>query len=145
MNSDLERFITAQQRDYATALAEVRGGCKLSHWMWYIFPQIAGLGYSSISVYYSVKSPEEARDYLENDYLRGNLVEICRALLALPTQNPVEVFGYTDAQKLRSSMTLFDLVATRYAFNEVVFRQVLDRFFDGREDAATIQILETMY
>ena len=144
MHYDLQRFIDAQQRNYATALAEVQRGQKREHWMWYIFPQIKGLGFSQTSVYYAIQSPDEAYEYLENTYLHDNLVNICNALLALSTDDPVSIFGHTDAQKLRSSMTLFDAVSVRYQLNEGIFKQVIDKFFHGQADAVTVRILNSM-
>ena len=107
MSYNLDRFITAQKRDYADALSEIKSGRKRSHWMWYIFPQIHGLGMSGTAQYYAIQSLDEAKAYLKDSYLRGNLIGICEVLLQLDTSNAVAVFGGIDAIKLRSSMTLF--------------------------------------
>lgn len=136
---DLDRFIKAQEQDYETALKEIRQGRKRSHWIWYIFPQIAGLGLSSISQYYAIASMEEAKAYMENAYLRGHLLEISKALLALDSSDPGRVMGYPDDLKLRSSMTLFAEAAPE----EPVFQEVLDKYFDGEKDQRTLDILRT--
>ena len=134
---DLSRFIVAQQRDYQTALAEIQNGRKMSHWMWYIFPQIQGLGKSLTSQYYAIQDIDEARDFLKNSYLRNNLVQICQALLLLQTNNATEVFGKPDDMKLRSSMTLFACASE----GDSVFTQVLIKFFDGKPDNRTKKLL----
>lgn len=135
----LERFIIAQERAYATALNEIRNGRKLTHWMWYIFPQIAGLGTSTTSRYYGIKSLEEAKEYLNNELLKAHLTEISNALLELNTNNPIEVFGGIDSLKLKSSMTLF-----AYVSDNEIFNKVLDKFFSGEKDQLTIQICDNM-
>lgn len=134
---DLERFVTAQARDYEIALREVRAGCKRSHWMWYIFPQIQGLGRSETAQYYAIQSTEEAKAYLAHPILGMRLQEISIALLGLATSDPQAVFGYTDSLKLRSSMTLFYQVSHYF-----VFERVLKKFFGGELDKNTISILE---
>lgn len=134
---DLERFVTAQARDYEIALREVRTGCKRSHWMWYIFPQIQGLGRSETAQYYAIQSAEEAKAYLAHPILGMRLQEISIALLGLATSDPQAVFGYTDSLKLRSSMTLFYQVSHYF-----VFERVLKKFFGGELDKNTISILE---
>ena len=105
--------------------------------MWYIFPQIKGLGRSSTASYYSIDNLEEAREYMENEYLRNNLLNISSELLKLETNNPVDIFGHTDSKKLRSSMTLFELVSD----NEV-FSLVLEKYFDGKRDERTLDLLK---
>ena len=138
---DLSRFITSQQTDYPTALAEIKSGKKTTHWIWYIFPQIKGLGQSSPSVYYAIQSLEEARQFLAHPYLGANLIEISKALLELESNNPVGVMGtHTDAVKLRSSMTLFSIADE----TQPVFQAVLDKFFDGKPDPLTISILKAL-
>ena len=109
MAYDLSRFHKAQQGSYETALAEIRSGRKCSHWIWYIFPQIQGLGFSSTAQYYAIENLEEAKAYLADPVLRERLLEISNALLALDSCDPSEVMGYPDDLKLRSSMTLFSL------------------------------------
>ena len=110
---DLNRFLSAQRRDYAAALREIRSGRKRSHWIWYIFPQVAGLGMSSTSQFYAISGLDEARAYLSEPTLRAHLLEISGALLALEESDPTAVFGFPDDLKLRSSMTLFAAAASR--------------------------------
>ena len=136
MAYDLSRFHKAQQGSYETALAEIRAGRKRSHWIWYIFPQIQGLGYSSTAQYYAIENLEEAKAYLADPVLRERLLEISNALLVLDNCDPSDVMGYPDDLKLRSSMTLFSLADPECT----VFRDVLDKFYDGREDPRTIAL-----
>ena len=133
----LDRFLDAQRGDYAAALAEVRRGRKTSHWMWYIFPQIAGLGQSSTARYYSIRDLEEAREYYAHPVLGQRLREISGALLELRGSDPVAVFGGIDSMKLKSSMTLFALAAP----DDPLFRQVLDKYYGGEQDVLTLRIL----
>ena len=133
----LDRFLDAQRGDYAAALAEVRRGRKTSHWMWYIFPQIAGLGQSSTARYYSIRDLEEAREYYAHPVLGQRLREISGVLLELRGSNPVAVFGGIDSMKLKSSMTLFALAAP----DDPIFQQVLDKYYGGEQDALTLRIL----
>lgn len=142
--SDLKRFIDAQRRDYGTALQEIQFGRKSSHWMWYIFPQIQGLGFSSTSKYYAVHDLKEAQDYLNDPYLNHNLVTICEALLFLDTSDAYKVFSSPDDMKLRSSMTLFEAAADKAGRTDEkeIFAKVLDRFFRGERDQRTIDILQ---
>ncbi|MBO5557016.1 MAG: DUF1810 domain-containing protein [Oscillospiraceae bacterium] len=137
MIRDLERFTRAQEQDYARALSEIRSGRKRSHWMWYIFPQLAGLGMSSTSQFYAIDGLEEAAAYLLHPVLGPRLREISGALLDLDTDNPSAVFGWPDDLKLHSCMTLFH----RAAPEEAVFPQVLDKYFGGREDSQTLRLL----
>ena len=123
--SDLSRFHQAQKYDYDIALQEIKNGRKESHWMWYIFPQIQGLGYSSTAQYYAISDMAEAKAYLKDNVLRCRLVEISQALLDLPANDAMEVFGVPDNMKLRSSMTLFSMAAPEIS----VFQKVLDKFF----------------
>jgi uncharacterized protein (DUF1810 family) len=132
-----ERFKEAQQRYYETALNEIKSGRKLSHWMWYIFPQIAGLGNTETSRHYAINDIKEATDYLMDGELKTKLVEICKALLVLETSNANEIFGSPDDLKLKSSMTLFDAVPATFP----VFGQVLDKFYGGERDQKTLQLL----
>ena len=131
---DLERFVHAQEAGgtYAAALAELRAGRKIGHWMWFVFPQIAGLGLSETSRRYAISSLDEARAYLAHPVLGERLEESARALLELDGKTATEIFGPVDAMKLRSSMTLFALAAPE----RPLFREVLDRYFDA-PDAAT--------
>ncbi len=135
--SDLKRFKQAQAKDYQTALAEIKAGRKRTHWMWYIFPQIAGLGMTNISQYYAIKNIQEATDYLLDQELGLRLTQICKALLTLETNDAHAIFGTPDDLKLRSSMTLFDAVPATFP----VFGQVLDKFYGGNRDRRTLQLL----
>ena len=134
---NLDRFIKAQERDYPVALQEIKSGRKQSHWIWYIFPQIRGLGYSETAQYYSIEDVEEAKAYLNNKYLHNNLVEICQELLKLKSNDIVYIMGYPDNLKLCSSMTLFNAVAP----DEEVFKKVLDKYYNGKLDIKTLEIL----
>ncbi len=133
----LKRFLGAQERDYHTALSEVQNGRKQSHWIWYIFPQIQGLGLSGTSRFYAIEDIQEAKDYLAEPVLGARLTEICKELLELDTRNATEVFGRPDDMKVRSSMTLF---AEADPANPL-FQQVLDKFFSGERDEKTLEIL----
>ena len=135
---NLQRFIEAQQTEYATALAEIKQGRKQGHWMWFIFPQALGLGYTSTSILYSIKDLDEAAAYLNHEVLGKRLVEISNALLTLDTSDAGKVFGSSDNMKLRSSMTLFSLVPGA----DKVFQSVLDKFFNGGKDEMTLELLE---
>ena len=137
MNTGLERFIDAQHNSYAYALAEIKSGKKKSHWMWFIFPQITGLGESETSKYYAIKDIEEAANFLHHEILGNRLIEISKELLMLENNNARAIFGFPDYLKLQSSMTLFSQVENTHE----VFLQVLDKFFDGQSDNNTIQIL----
>lgn len=134
---NLERFVKAQEDSYKQALQEVRDGCKKGHWMWYIFPQVKGLGFSGISEFYGISGKEEAEAYIKHPVLGQRLMEITEALLKLPSNDAYEVFGYPDHLKLKSSMTLFYQVS-----GEKLFKDVLDKFFAGKEDERTIRYLE---
>lgn len=131
----LQRFVDAQNQadTYERALSELRAGRKTGHWMWFVFPQIAGLGHSPTAMTYAISSLEEARAYLANPLLGARLRECTRALTELDGASAVDVLGTVDAMKLRSSMTLF----ARAAPDEPLFRQVLDRYFVGAADEAT--------
>lgn len=136
---DRTRFLDAQDDDgtYVRALAELRAGRKTSHWMWFVFPQIAGLGHSLTAKRYAMDSLEAAEAYAADPVLGARLRECAAALLELPDVTAVEVLGDVDALKLRSSMTLFLAAAPE----EPVFRAVLDRYFDGQADGATQRLL----
>lgn len=133
----VERFIDAQKEDYDMAFREISNGKKRNHYMWYIFPQIKGLGRSSTANYYGIDDLEEAREYMENEYLRNNLISISKELLKLEINDSVEIFGHTDSKKLRSSMTLFELVS-----ESDVFPLVLEKYFDGKRDQSTIELVK---
>lgn len=136
---DLSRFTAAQDTDatYARALAELRAGRKRSHWMWFVFPQVAGLGRSSTAQHYALDGVAQARDYLGDAVLGPRLLECALALTALDGRDPVAVLGETDAQKLRSSMTLF-LHAAEHPEEQAIFRAVLDQYFGGTQDPQTL-------
>jgi len=136
---DLERFVEAQRRIYAGALAEIRGGLKRSHWMWFVFPQLAGLGHSSMAQRYAVHGLAEARGYLAHPVLGARLTECADALLALSGCTAHEIFGDPDELKLRSSMTLFAAAAGP----DSVFARVLARYFGGAPDPRTLALLES--
>lgn len=137
MNNDLERFLIAQQTYYRTALQEIKSGQKRSHWMWFIFPQIAGLGYSETARYYAIKDMNEAKAYMGDYTLSNNLIKISQALLEVDSDDAAAVMGWPDDMKLKSSMTLFTLAKPEYE----VFQKVLDKFFRGEKDQKTIEIL----
>lgn len=134
---NLERFIDAQQSDYATALSEIKNGRKRSHWMWYIFPQIKGLGFSPTSQRYAIKDIHEAQAYLTHPVLSKRLIDISNELLKLQTDNATSVFGSPDDMKLRSSMTLFAEVPGA----DSVFKKVLEKYFRGESDQLTLKQL----
>ena len=141
VNQDgLERFVRAQDQGgaYRTALAELRRGRKVSHWMWFVFPQLAGLGRSSTARYYALASLAEARTYLAHPVLGVRLLEVSGVVADLAGVTAEDVFGSVDAVKLRSSMTLF----ARAAPGEPVFGAVLDRYFAGVPDVATLALLD---
>ncbi len=130
----LARFKNAQDFGvYEKALQEVKNGRKMSHWMWFIFPQIAGLGHSHTTRFYAIKSAEEAKAYLKDEVLGPRLREICRALMELDGTEPVQVFGTPDWMKLQSCMTLFDYVSPNDIFN-----QVLCKYFNGKRDIRSL-------
>ena len=134
--SDLNKFITAQEHFYQTALQEIKDGEKVSHWMWFIFPQIAGLGRSPMAKMYAIESKDEAKEYLEHEVLGSRLREISKTLLEHKDKQIVSILGHTDAMKLRSSMTLFDAVSP-----DDVFAEVLEAFFDSKRDRLTLDII----
>jgi uncharacterized protein (DUF1810 family) len=136
---DLGRFTSAQERVYETVLAELRSGWKRSHWMWYIFPQIAGLGHSSTSKHYAIKSIEEAQAYLNHPILGARLVECAEAVLAVQGRSVSQIFGYPDDMKLKSSMTLFAAVAED---PHSVFVRILEKYFHGEQDGMTLHQLK---
>ena len=134
---DLSRFTTEHKRSFDRALAEIKRGKKQTHWMWYIFPQLRGLGTSYMANFFGIKGIGEARAFIEDEYLGGNLRTISNALLSLESNDPRAVMGVPDNMKLRSCMTLF-LHATD---DNAVFRAVLDKFFGGEEDTKTLEML----
>jgi uncharacterized protein (DUF1810 family) len=134
---DLARFVSAQEGVYAQALAEIRSGRKRTHWMWFVFPQIAGLGSSPTAERYAIRSLEEAREYLRHPVLGPRLIECAECLLPFAGRAASDIFPYPDDLKLRSSMTLFELAAP----SDSVFGRVLDAFFGGERDAKTLALL----
>lgn len=135
---DLDRFVAAQAEIYAQALAELRAGRKQSHWMWFVFPQIAGLGRSPAATFYAIADAAEARAYLAHPLLGARLIECTQAVLAPRGRSAEAIFGGIDAMKLRSSMTLFEAVAD----DPAPFASVLDDFFDAERDPATLMLLD---
>ena len=134
---DLARFVEAQEHGYPQALSEIRHGQKRSHWMWYVFPQFEGLGFSPASRRYSIKSVAEAEAYLRHPILGPRLLESARAALGVEGRSALEVFGSPDNMKLRSSATLFASISPAGS----VFEQVIDRYFGGEPDDRTLQLL----
>jgi len=134
---DLARFIEAQERVYAHVLDELQDGRKRTHWMWFIFPQIDGLGFSPTAKFYAIRNLEEARQYLQHPLLGARLLECSKCVLGIHNRTVSEVFSYPDDLKLRSSMTLFERVAEPGS----VFAQVLEYCFDGKRDALTLELL----
>ncbi|MES2649664.1 MAG: DUF1810 domain-containing protein [Bacteroidota bacterium] len=139
-NLSLDRFIQAQQKDFDIALQELQRGKKQSHWMWYIFPQLKVLGFSSTSQYYGIRYLDEATNYLQHEVLGERLIRICHLLLGLETSDAHQVFGSPDDLKLKSSMTLFAAVPNA----DPVFEMVLEKFFEGRKDERTMELIEIM-
>ncbi|MFQ6794356.1 MAG: DUF1810 domain-containing protein [Thomasclavelia sp.] len=134
--SDLNRFLKAQETSYLQALTEIKNGRKTSHWIWYIFPQLKGLGMSSTADYYGIESLDEAIEYLQEPTLKARLYEITEALLKLEETNPVAVLGYPDNLKVCSSMTLF-----YQASKDELFKKVIDKYYHGYFDHKTITLL----
>ena len=134
---DLKRFVEAQKGSYDEALAELRAGRKQSHWMWYVFPQFAGLGQSSMSSRYSIKSADEARAYLDHRILGPRLLECAEAVLAIENKSASDIFGSPDDVKLRSSATLFAHVSPRGS----VFERILEKYFNNTPDPRTLEKL----
>lgn len=135
--NSLQRFLDAQESDYSIALSEIISGKKQSHWMWYIFPQIQGLGFSEISKFYAIKNIHEAREFLNHPILGSRLIHICNELLILGTNDAHKIFGYPDDLKLHSSMTLFSSLPN----TDLFFQKVLDKFFKGEKDPKTLGLL----
>jgi uncharacterized protein (DUF1810 family) len=136
----LERFVRAQDGVYEQVCAELRSGRKRTHWMWFIFPQIKGLGSSEMAVRFAISSIEEAKAYLEHPVLGDRLRECARIVVGLEGRTAEEIFGYPDELKFHSSMTLF-AKAAEISEEDLVFSQALDKYFEGREDAGTVQRL----
>jgi uncharacterized protein (DUF1810 family) len=139
MNNDLDRLLKAQENDYEQALIEIKAGRKRSHWMWYIFPQYKGLGFSETSKYYSIQDLNEARNYLNHPILGSRLKQITNELLLLNENNANRVFGSPDDLKLKSSMTLFSSIDTS---EYKTFIKVLNKYFDGHFDEKTLNLIK---
>lgn len=137
---DLQRFVSAQERVYATVLEELRSGRKQSHWMWYIFPQIDGLGYSATSKHYAIRSRAETSAYLQHPLLGSRLVECSNIVLQITGRSASAIFGAPDDMKLRSSMTLFAAVPE----SDPVFAQILEKYFGGQPDRRTLDLLDKL-
>ncbi|MGI4022896.1 MAG: DUF1810 domain-containing protein [Janthinobacterium lividum] len=135
--NQLKRFVDAQKSSYQTALAEIKNGKKRSHWMWYIFPQIQGLGFSETSIFYAIKDVAESEEFLKHTILGSRLIAISNALLELESKNANQIFGSPDDMKLKSSMTLFAALPD----SNPVFQAVLEKFFGGAKDTKTLQII----
>lgn len=135
--NSLDRFVVVQEKMYPIAMKEIQNGQKETHWMWYIFPQLRGLGMSAMAHIYGLSGLEEAKAYLEHPLLSGRLYELCVALLHHKDKSTNEIFGDLDAMKLKSSMTLFALTSEDYT----IFDQVLEQFFDGEMDEITVRII----
>ena len=135
---DLNRFVQAQEEVYPRALAEIKRGGKRSHWMWFIFPQIDGLGYSSTAKFFAIKSVHEAKAYLTHAVLGPRLIECSTVLLQLKGLSASDIFGFPDDLKLRSSMTLFASVSEA----DSVFSRVLQQYYQGQPDEKTLELLK---
>lgn len=135
---NLQRFVDAQETSYADALAEIRAGRKRSHWMWYVFPQLVGLGSSPMSVRYAIASADEARAYLSHRILGPRLTECAETLLAINDRSAREIFGSPDDLKLRSCATLFAHVSPQGS----VFERLLDKYYSREPDPKTLSLLE---
>ena len=134
---DLDRFVRAQESDFERALAEIKAGEKLTHWMWYIFPQIDGLAFSSTSKYYAIKSLDEARAYLAHPFLGPRLLDCAEAVVAVEGRAVTEIFGFPDNLKLRSCATLFACVSPPGS----VFERLLVKYYGGVRDWKTLRLL----
>ena len=135
---DLERFVRAQENNYSDAISELRAGRKRSHWMWYVFPQFSGLGFSPTTIKYSIKSLDEAKAYLRHPVLGERLKECTEAVLALDGKTAYEIFGSPDDLKLKSSMTLFERVAGENS----IFSETLKKYYRGERDSRTLILLD---
>jgi uncharacterized protein (DUF1810 family) len=139
-SNEENRFLTAQQNIYSHVLKELQNGKKTSHWMWFIFPQIDGLGHSSTAKYYSIKSINEAKEYIDHPILGKRLLECSNLILKIQGKSVEDIFGYPDYLKLKSCMTLFNYAVPK----QKVFADVLNKYFAGEQDEQTISILQKM-
>ena len=135
--SEINRFISRQEKMYDIAYKEIKNGKKTSHWMWYIFPQINGLGKSDISKYYAIKDIEEAKEYFNNEYLKKNYLKLCELLIELDSNKVFDIFGEMDSLKLQSSLTLFYIVS-----DNKLIHHVLEKYYNGEFDQFTTKYLE---
>ena len=136
--SGLSRFVEAQDKVYDQVLSELRSGRKTSHWMWFIFPQFAGLGSSDVSQFYAIKSMDEARAYLQHPILGPRLIECSEAVLSVKHRSAHEIFGSPDDMKLKSCMTLFANISPAGS----VFEKVLDQYYNGERDSRTLRLID---
>ncbi len=139
-SNEENRFLSAQQNIYSHVLKELQNGKKTSHWMWFIFPQIEGLGHSSTAKYYSIKSINEAKEYIDHPILGKRLFECSNIILKIEGRSVEDIFGYPDYLKLKSCMTLFNYAVPK----QKVFADVLNKYFAGEQDEQTISILQKM-
>lgn len=139
LDTDLMRFLDAQNKLYLTAFSEIKKGKKQTHWMWFIFPQIKGLGSSSVANYYAIHDLKEASDFLQHPVLAKHLIEISKLLLTFKRKSIESVLGDLDARKLRSSMSLFSQVENA----DPIFKEVLDTFFSGHLDMQTVSLINS--
>jgi uncharacterized protein (DUF1810 family) len=139
-DTDIQRFVLAQETVYLKVVSELQNGKKKSHWMWFIFPQIEGLGFTSTSKYYSIKSIQEAKGYIDHPVLGKRLLECSQIILNIEGKSAADIFGYPDDMKLQSSMTLFSFVSPK----TTVFRGVLKKYFRERKDKKTLDILQSI-
>lgn len=137
MEANLDRFIKAHEENYSEAIAEIRSGKKRSHWMWYVFPQLKGLGSSETANYYGLRNIDEATEFLHHPILGENLVRICKALEGINGKSAYAIFGTPDDLKLHSSLTLFSLVKE----TNPIFQQLINTYFDGKPDQLTLKLL----
>ncbi|PWI32262.1 DUF1810 domain-containing protein [Vibrio albus] len=138
MEKYLDKFVKAQEETYSNALIEIKNGHKIGHWMWFIFPQIKGLGNSPTSIYYAIQNLDEARAYLDHPLLGQRLIQCTKTLLSLKTLTAEEIFGYPDVLKLCSSLTLFEQAAGESS----LFSEAIDKFYNGQRDPLTLKILD---
>ena len=134
---NLDRFLQAQENNYEQALAEIKNGKKISHWIWYVFPQLKGLGRSSLSEFYGIENIEEAVAYMNHPQLKLRYFEVCAALLALKPKPIKDIMGYPDDIKLHSSLTLFSKATN----GNKIIQALLDKYFSGKDDQHTLQLL----
>lgn len=135
--TNLNRFLNAQQNTYQQALAEIKNGQKESHWMWFIFPQIAGLGFTDYNIFYAIKNIEEAQAYYNHPILGKRLIEISAAIQLVQNKTALEILGKPDTRKLKSCMTLFN----QLPYANPIFQKVLNKYYQGKQDERTLEIL----